>query len=129
MQYWQIFSSFLIFCCYFTRLKAGEISCKIWETRKIFPILHSAAYNNNYILRVRIWTRINRNTRLFPIHPRRTLVVFSFCNPNWNILKLDLIFPVCSMKSLTLNSKLCNFITSWKLIKTPHNFVQGSFSR
>ena len=42
VQYLQIFSSFLIFCCYFTRLKAREISCKIWETRKIFPILHSA---------------------------------------------------------------------------------------
>ena len=37
MQYWQIFSSCLTFCCYFTRLKACEISCKIWETRKYFP--------------------------------------------------------------------------------------------
>ena len=48
VQYWQIFSSFLIFCCYFTRLKAREISCKKWETRKIFPTLHSAPYDNNY---------------------------------------------------------------------------------
>ena len=48
VQYWQIFSSFLIFCCYFTRLKVREISCKIWETRKIFPILPSAPYDNNY---------------------------------------------------------------------------------
>ena len=36
---WQIFSSFLIFCFYFTRLKAREISWKIRETRKIFTIL------------------------------------------------------------------------------------------
>ena len=49
MQYFQIFSSFLIFCCYFTRLKAREISFKIWETREIFPILHSAPYDNNYV--------------------------------------------------------------------------------
>ena len=27
----------------------GVISCKIWETRKIFPILHSAPCDNNYI--------------------------------------------------------------------------------
>ena len=50
MQYWQIFSSFLIFCCYFTRLKAREISCKMGETRKIFPILHSAPCDNNYLI-------------------------------------------------------------------------------
>ena len=37
MQCWQIFSSFLIFCHYFTLLKACEITCKIWETRKFFP--------------------------------------------------------------------------------------------
>ena len=49
MQYWQTFSSFLIFCCYFTCLKASKISCKISETRKIFPILHSAPYDNNYL--------------------------------------------------------------------------------
>ena len=48
-QYWQIFFLFLIFCCYFTRLKACEISCKIWETRKIFSILYSAPCDNNYI--------------------------------------------------------------------------------
>ena len=39
VQYWQIFLSFLIFCYYFTRLKA----------RKIFPILHSAPCDNNYL--------------------------------------------------------------------------------
>ena len=52
VQYWQIFSSFLIFCCYFTLLKAREISCKIWETRRIFPILHSAPCDNNYIYHI-----------------------------------------------------------------------------
>ena len=30
--------------------------------------------------------------------------------------------------SLPSNSKLCKFITSLKLIKTPQNFVQGFFS-
>ena len=30
-----------MFCYYFTRLKSREISCKIGETRKIFPVLHS----------------------------------------------------------------------------------------
>ena len=29
-----------------------QISCKIWETRKIFPIFHSPPYYNNYILRM-----------------------------------------------------------------------------
>ena len=48
LKYWLIFSSFLIFC-YFTRLKARETSDKIWETRKIFPILHSTPCDNNYI--------------------------------------------------------------------------------
>ena len=36
-----------------TRLKAREISCKIWQTRKIFPILHSAPCDNNYIWETR----------------------------------------------------------------------------
>ena len=49
MQYWEIFSGLLIFFCYSTRLKAREISCKIWKTWKIFPILHSAPYDNNYL--------------------------------------------------------------------------------
>ena len=43
---------FLVFhmLLYFTRLKAHEISCKIWETRKIFPILHLKRWHNNYLL-------------------------------------------------------------------------------
>ena len=49
VQYWQLLSSFLIFCFYLTRIKACETSCKIWKTRKIFPILHLALCNNNYI--------------------------------------------------------------------------------
>ena len=32
------------------------------------------------------------------------------------------------MMSLTLNSKLCNFIISWNLTKTQQSFVQDSFS-
>ena len=50
VQYRQIFSSFLISCFYFIRLKARVISCKIRETRKIFPILYLATCDNNYIL-------------------------------------------------------------------------------
>ena len=50
-QYWQIFSSLLIFCNYVTRLKAREISCKIWKIRKIFSILHSALCDNSYLPR------------------------------------------------------------------------------
>ena len=49
VQYRQIFSSFLIFCFYFTCQKAREKSCKTWETWKIFPILHSAPCHNNYL--------------------------------------------------------------------------------
>ena len=49
VQCWQIFFSFLIFCCYFTHLKSREISCKRRETREIFPILHSAPCDNNYL--------------------------------------------------------------------------------
>ena len=36
--------------------------------------------------------------------------------------------PFAVLTSLASNFKLNNFITSWKLIKTPQNFVQGSFS-
>ena len=46
VQYWQMFSSFPIFCYCFTCLKAHKISCKIWETWKIFPLLHSAPCDN-----------------------------------------------------------------------------------
>ena len=34
VQYRQTFSSFLIFCYYFTHLKARKISFKIWKTQK-----------------------------------------------------------------------------------------------
>ena len=34
------------FCCYLTRVKARKISWKIWETRKLFAILHLASYDN-----------------------------------------------------------------------------------
>ena len=53
VQDWQIFSSFLIFCYYFNRLKGHEISYKIWETRKKFHILHLApcAITKRFILK------------------------------------------------------------------------------
>ena len=54
VQYWQIFFSFLTVFYYFTCLKAREISCKIRETWKIFPILHSAPCDNPDIFRVSI---------------------------------------------------------------------------
>ena len=38
------------------------------------------------------------------------------------------MFTFADMTSLASNSKLCNFITSLKLIQTPQNFVQVSFS-
>ena len=47
VQYWQLFSWFLMFCYYFSRLNAREISRKILETRNIFAILHSAPNDNN----------------------------------------------------------------------------------
>ena len=46
MQYWQIFYSFLIFCYYFTCLKAPDLSFKIWETCKTFVILDMAPCDN-----------------------------------------------------------------------------------
>ena len=49
LLYWQIFSWFLIFCYYFTRLQAREIGCKIWKTQKTFPMLPFALCDNNYI--------------------------------------------------------------------------------
>ena len=55
MQYFQIFSSFLIFCCYL-------ISFKIWETRRIFPILHSAPYDNNYVSMFQLLMLVLLNT-------------------------------------------------------------------
>ena len=65
MQYWQIFSLFLVFCCYFARLKAREISCKKWETWKIFPILHSAPCDNNYLSHIRMINYVNSWLVLF----------------------------------------------------------------
>ena len=47
MQHWQGLSSFLIFCYYFTCLKAREISCKIGRTGEIFLILHLSGSDNN----------------------------------------------------------------------------------
>ena len=43
VQYWKIF------CCYFTRLKVHKISCKIWVTQKVFPILRWSLWDNNYL--------------------------------------------------------------------------------
>ena len=34
---------------------------------------------------------------------------------------------ICGYDILMLNSKLYNFVTSWYLIRIPHDFVQGSF--
>ena len=68
VQYWLIFSSFLIFFYYFTCLKAREISCKIWETRKILAILHSAPCDNSFIslnITKCCQTSFNSNIRFF----------------------------------------------------------------
>ena len=41
--------SHILLCYYFTYLNACEISSIIWEIQKIFPVLHSTLYNNNYL--------------------------------------------------------------------------------
>ena len=46
---------------------------------------------------------------------------------NWKT-RDELLCAFAGMTSLTRDSKLCNFITWWELIKTPQNFIQGSFS-
>ena len=39
-----------------------------------------------------------------------------------------ILYIFAGIMSLTPDSELYNFITSWELITTPQNFVQGSFS-
>ena len=41
---------------------------------------------------------------------------------------MKMFYTLADMTSLTPNSKPCNFITLWKLIKTPQKFVQSSSS-
>ena len=43
-------------------------------------------------------------------------------NQGWHV------FYIRGMTSHTLNAKLCKFITSWNLMKSPQNFVQRPFS-
>ena len=54
VRHWPIFYSFLIFSCYFTPLKAREISCRI------FAILHSSLcdelYKKCYMYMISIWS-------------------------------------------------------------------------
>ena len=40
----------------------------------------------------------------------------------------DMFYTFAGMTSHKLNAKLCNFITSWNLMRSPRNFVQRSFS-
>ena len=40
----------------------------------------------------------------------------------------DMFHTFAGVTSHTLNAKLCNFITSWNLIKSPQNFAQRFFS-
>ena len=47
-------------------LLAREISFKIWETRKIFPILHSAPYDNNYVSMFQLLMLVLLNTLSLP---------------------------------------------------------------
>ena len=65
VQYWQIFSSFLIFCSYLTRLKALKVCCKIWKYRKIllFPILrHRVITTTNQVKAVTGKTKNQKGT-------------------------------------------------------------------
>ena len=52
IKYWQMFYLFLIFCCYFTRLKACKTNCKIKGTHEIFVILHVALCNNYFLCNI-----------------------------------------------------------------------------
>ena len=77
--------------CYFTRLRACEIRCKIWETWKIFPILHSAPCDNNYLL-------------LLPNVKKTTWCQWKYLN--WNLkmklIKLILVKSQCHEITQTL---------------------------
>ena len=43
-------------------------------------------------------------------------------------LPMPPLWETLSMVSLTPDSELYNFITSWEMIAAPQSFVQGSFS-
>ena len=45
-----------------------------------------------------------------------------------NKTRVEMFCTSAGMTSLTLNPRLRNFITPGNLIKTPQNFIQGSFS-
>ena len=72
-------------------------------------------------------------------HPKLSKFITPWQKTPWNFVETSLfsikltiwketVSALVGMMSLASNSKLCNFITSLKLIKTPQKFVQGSFS-
>ena len=117
----------------FPRLKACEISCKIWETRKIFPILHSAPCENNYTLREKclyskffwyvfslhsdwIRTRIIPNTDTFHAvtYYLASIIIKNSYNLNKHIfqsLANYLLFSNSIFFILFVDIKICNFFS------------------
>ena len=69
--------------------------------------------------------------------PRRSLIIQNFVTPwerSFSIILTknfrrktsgEMFCTFAGMISATPDSKLCNLMTSWKLIKTPQNFSQG----
>ena len=69
------------------------------------------------------WKMVKNTIKLYY---RRCFIYKS--NKNAQKTRGDIFYAFADMTSFTLNAKLCNFITSWNLIKAPQNFVQRSFS-
>ena len=70
---------------------------------------------HNFVKMIKNTTKLCR--RFFPHKSNMQMIEMG-----WNVL------CICSMTALTSNSKLCRFMTPQKVIKTPENFAQGSFS-
>ena len=105
MQHWQIFSLFLIFCYYFKI--SCKTSCKIWETWKIFPILHSAPSDNNY-------APSDNNYLCYTIKKYRAENCDLFqVNKNYLLEKMD--------QKIVINS----LILEWKLPLILRPFIMG----
>ena len=118
-KFCQIFSSFLIFCHYFTWLKAREICCKIWETWKIFPMRHSAPYNSNYLFNV-LLESVNLLTK---DNSQNWIKLTDNINWLWKLRQYGIIFLASMKTSRTRtqrNRQNRNHIRNWKKRKTSH---------
>ena len=94
VQYWLIFSPFLIFYYYFKIL-----NCKVWETRKILGILHSAPCDNNYVTVKSVKIVITNLNLSKAFGPDCTpVVVLKNCKPEHSCI-LAGIFNMCLKES------------------------------